>query len=644
MLNTMLNMCRMTTMLIAAVTILRFLLMRRLPQSTFLVLWIICLVRLLVPCELPSRFSVFTLISAMNAAMTSPGNINVNSVQNAPQAMTATYAPVPAMTGPQLWPLISYIWLAGALMLAGHFILTHVRCRRRYSMSLPAEHNISADWHYLHKTVRRIDIRQSDRILSPMTCGIWHPMIILPSRLACTDDQLKLILTHEYGHIRHFDVLIKWALAAVLCLYWFNPAIWLMYVLANRDMELSCDEYVIRVHGQSSKKLYASAIIGMAEYRSNLMPSFSSFSTGSTQERIYLIMKKNRLSLTSVILALTVIICTTTVFATSEQAPTDIAPGLYASADGNAFVQLKSDGSFLFDRHIAANYTPTGTYYVKNSRLVLHVTDNEEYIFDIEIGGNSIIFRESGNIGAIIQPGVRLIRDTDYGLKAEADTGKLLADYGRFGITFDDNGKMLYSGQKVRYFWDGYYVDEYNESQSTHYEYLNDDGTVDVHTVRSIIDNGDGSIDKFGPLTGIEPYSQKDFDNRDVGQIKNSPAKPTNAVAQTSVSDEAAATESKPAHPDGGTIDAATTVSDTTGLSEKGRTFEEIFSQYEGYGLKYDKLTGSTGNLYYKGQLVKTFIDESKTGVFTFASFDTGEIKVCTVYDDAGRLTGLTIK
>ena len=188
-----------------------------------------------------------------------------------------------------------------------------------------------------------------------------------------------------------------------------------------------------------------------------------------------------------------------------------------------------------------------------------------------------------------------------------------LPGYEKFGISYNANNKMLFNGQLVRYFWDGYEIEL--GSSATHYDYLNEDGIIDVHTIRSIIDNRDGSVDPFGELTAIVAYSQQEFDGRDINFLKGNGGSPqTTAIGNTS--------------------------------STGGRTFEEIFSDYKDYGIEFvASATGGIGNVYYKGQLVKTFIDEKNNGgIFTLQSVDGGSITVRTVYDASGNLTGVKVQ
>lgn len=110
-------------------------------------------------------------------------------------------------------------------------------------------------------------------------------------------NQLEYVLTHELIHIKRFDMLAKWFLVVALCVHWFNPLVWVMYIFANRDIELSCDESVVRTFGEEKKTTYALALINMAESRRQSIPLYSNFSKNAIEERIVAIMKTNQSNL-----------------------------------------------------------------------------------------------------------------------------------------------------------------------------------------------------------------------------------------------------------------------------------------------------------------------------------------------------------
>ena len=129
------------------------------------------------------------------------------------------------------------------------------------------------------------------------------------------EPQLRYILSHEFIHIKRLDALWKLILVIVLCCHWFNPLVWLLYVLMNRDLEISCDEKVILEFGEDTKTAYAMSLIGMAEHRTGFTPLYSNFSKNATEERILSIMKFRKTSVISLILAVMLVAGATTVFA-----------------------------------------------------------------------------------------------------------------------------------------------------------------------------------------------------------------------------------------------------------------------------------------------------------------------------------------
>ena len=106
------------------------------------------------------------------------------------------------------------------------------------------------------------------RISSPLTFGVLRPVILLPKKTDWTDETaLRYVLEHEFVHIQRFDVLSKLLLIAAVCVHRFNPLVWVMYVLANRDLELSCDETVLRRFGGDIRAAYARVLIRMEAAR-----------------------------------------------------------------------------------------------------------------------------------------------------------------------------------------------------------------------------------------------------------------------------------------------------------------------------------------------------------------------------------------
>ena len=161
---------------------------------------------------------------------------------------------------------------------------------------------------------------------SPLTYGILRPVILLPEDMERGDETaLTYILSHEYIHIRRFDSVAKLVFAAALCVHWFNPLAWVMFVLANRDLELSCDERVMDTLGGREKASYALTLINMEEARSWRFSPYNHFGKLAIEERIEAIMKYKKASALALALAVALVAGATTAFAASVQP--DSIPG-----------------------------------------------------------------------------------------------------------------------------------------------------------------------------------------------------------------------------------------------------------------------------------------------------------------------------
>ena len=312
------------SVLIVAVVMIRALMLHKLPKKTFLALWGVVVCRLLIPFSIPSRFSFYTgldmvkrMFAERTASSSTEGMTGIPNIPNMPGAR----APIGIGTSAASISPVEMVWLAGMCVCALFFIVAYIKCRKEFRMSLPVENDFAARWLLEHPLRRLVQIRQSNRIKAPLTYGVFHPIILLPKKTDWTDEtRLRYILTHEFTHIRRFDTLAKLVLTAAVCVHWFNPFVWVMVVLANRDMELSCDETVVRTFGETVKSAYASMLVCMEETKSELTPLVNHFSKNATEKRIVSIMKIKKTSLMGIFLALALVIGMITVFATNTAA------------------------------------------------------------------------------------------------------------------------------------------------------------------------------------------------------------------------------------------------------------------------------------------------------------------------------------
>ncbi|WP_410772106.1 M56 family metallopeptidase [Fontibacillus sp. BL9] len=398
----LLRMSLSAALMIAVVVIIRALCIHRLPKKTFLVLWGIVIYQLLIPYSLSSRFSIYSWIDLL----VSGGRTNTYQLvpspmvfpENALEHGTPVSEAEPFIT----WSPMLLVWLAGVALGASFFSIAYLKCRREFRSSLPVENEFVSRWLSEHRLMRSIRIRQSDKIKSPLTYGIFRPVILMPNSTDWNNDQqLPYVLMHEFVHIRRLDAITKLLLNTVLCIHWFNPLVWVMYMLANRDIELSCDETVVRSFGQTSKRAYAMALISMEERKSKLNPLGNHFSKHAIEERIVAIMKMKKFSTAAALLATSLIICTATVFATAAEKPADPQLSPVSSSNANA---IEGNGA----------YTPVYSEEEERAEMKRILTPYEKFglIYDTKTGvatfnGKKVrdFFDEQAEIGFSLENG-----------------------------------------------------------------------------------------------------------------------------------------------------------------------------------------------------------------------------------------------
>ncbi len=611
--------------LVCVVAIVRALAIHRLPKRALLALWWMALARLLLPVSLPSPVSVYTLLEVRDYVVSETYVAPAPALPAAPEALpavsqgNAVSSPGALAPSPGAVARLQLVWAVGSVGCALFFALASVRCRREFRTSLPVADRAVQEWLAGHPLRRPVEVRTSDRISAPLTYGILRPVILLPEGFDCGDAaQLGYVLTHEWVHIRRFDGLAKLLIAAAACLHWWNPFAWALSALFNRDLELACDEEVVRRHGVASRAAYARALITLEERKSGLAPFCSSFNHNAMEERIVAIMKIRNLSTRAAALSAATVFAVGALFATSAAVgvPSQTAHALTSTGSGESFPA----------------YAPVERVDWKEER-------------------------------------------------------ELLESFEKFGISYDSDGKIYFHGERVRWFWDGYEIWEDGSllGWSMRYEYLDRDGTVDVHTLHECIDNGDGSLDYYGPLKDIVAYSQQEFDSRTYESIRKTaeataidddavlvedPARPGSGYAVQTVYDEtihASAEDAVGEVAEGTSYEVqanysekvgvvtddtvedvaedtgAAAVADGNGGAAGGRTFEEIFAAYEDYGVTYREQDGIR-EVFYHGEPVAHFVDSTPGGsVFSFSPTGgaPGTISVRTVYGSDGKLAGV---
>lgn len=308
--------------LIAAIVIVRAITLYRLPKASFLALWGIVIARLLIPFSLTSKWSIYNLFGGFlkheDAPAPAEGFMAVWSGQGLVSPETVTG---PAAAMPVISPLTA-LWIGGVAVLAAVFAVLLVRNYRALRTAVPMEdHAVITKWREEYRLLRPLAVVRSDKVDSPASIGILWPRIIFPQKMELDNEQLTCyILVHEYFHIRRFDMLWKLLALCAVCLHWFNPLVWMMLVLLNRDLELSCDEMVLRHFGGTERASYAHSLIDMAERGRSFSFMHSYFSKNAAEERIIAIMKYKKTSFLAIAVALALTLCMAAGFTTGATA------------------------------------------------------------------------------------------------------------------------------------------------------------------------------------------------------------------------------------------------------------------------------------------------------------------------------------
>ena len=242
--------------LVLAVLLAR-LVLKRAPKWAHVLLWGSVGVRLIFPFSLESALSLIPSAETISPTILTDatprvytGFPNLNQSINPVLTQAAASAPDAAPNLLEIWlPVLAVLWFFGVAALLGWSAVSYLRLRRRVATAVRLEDNLY----------------QSDTVLSPFVLGLMHPRIYLPF---CLDqDTMHHVVAHERAHIQRRDHWWKPLGFVLLSVYWFNPLLWLAYLLLCRDIELACDEKVVRGMEPHQRADYSQALLSCSVRR-----------------------------------------------------------------------------------------------------------------------------------------------------------------------------------------------------------------------------------------------------------------------------------------------------------------------------------------------------------------------------------------
>jgi len=263
-----------TGAIVIVFVLLARLLLKKAPKAFSYALWTVVLFRLICPISFESAFSLLPtkanpigkdIVYIQMPQIDAGAAILNDSVNVILPAATPEISANPL----QIWVYIfSVVWVIGIAMLLAYSLLTLLQLNRRLKTATPYKDNILL----------------SHEIETAFVLGVFRPKIYLPANLI--DEQRNYILLHEQTHIKRFDHLMKVLSFVVLCLHWFNPLVWIAFFESSKDMEMSCDEAVVKQLGNEVKKDYSTSLLTLATGRRMVGGTPLAFGEGDTKARV----------------------------------------------------------------------------------------------------------------------------------------------------------------------------------------------------------------------------------------------------------------------------------------------------------------------------------------------------------------------
>lgn len=356
---------------IALTALLRAACRGRLPRRMFVALWDLAVLRLLLPLSVPWAYAPRALMRAfLSHGPQQTAQVEQIAYTAAAFPAQTTVMDMPAQTAAAL-PWGKFLWLCGMLLLAAHFLRAYLVSLRAFREALPDSAPQTAAILNSVPLRRHVRVRVSDRIGAPLSYGVLRPVILLPTGMDRSGDTLDHVLLHELEHIRALDAARKLLLTACVCVHWFNPLVWVMFLLANRDMELLCDARVLERLGRASRRDYAMTLLALEARRSGLSPLASSFSMTAIEERITAMKNMKKMSAVSMLLAALLVLCAGAALATDApketlRMETTDGPGAAEAGDDVSEIAFSKE---TYDAYYA-QYAPYGLTLDASGRLL----------------------------------------------------------------------------------------------------------------------------------------------------------------------------------------------------------------------------------------------------------------------------------
>ena len=312
-----LNMSISASWLVLAVLLLR-LALKRAPKWVSVLLWGFVAVRLICPISMESMFSLIPSAQTFSPEImmdwTPTISTGIRSLDNVVNPIiTQTFAPDPLSSANPLQiliPVASIVWLTGIAIMLTYTAISYILLRRKVATAILLQNRIY----------------QSENVPSPFVLGILKPKIYLPFQLG--GQSLEHVIAHEMSHIRRKDHWWKPIGFLLLALHWFNPLMWVGYILLCRDIELACDEKVIKELDNENRASYTEALVACSIHRRSIAACPLAFGEVGIKERVKSVMNYKKPAFWIVVAAIVSCIVVAVCFLTNPKTSASNDPSL----------------------------------------------------------------------------------------------------------------------------------------------------------------------------------------------------------------------------------------------------------------------------------------------------------------------------
>ena len=305
--------------LVVAVILLRAVL-KRAPKGMICVLWALVGIRLICPFSLESAISLIPSVETIPEDFVTSYHPEIDSGIEVIDRLTNSVIEenIDHMTQASVRPMelmmetVSVIWIIGVIGLLMYSLVSVWSLRRKVRVSMPLNDRVFL----------------CDEIDSPFILGVIRPRIYLPTGLS--EEEYSCVLAHEKMHLKRKDHWWKPVGFVLLSVYWFNPLMWIAYVLLCRDIEMACDERVIKTMDKQAKKSYSEALLSCSVHRRTIMVCPLAFGEVGVKNRIKSVLNYKRPAFLVIAVALVASVVAGVCFLTNPSSK----PRSYVAVDG----------------------------------------------------------------------------------------------------------------------------------------------------------------------------------------------------------------------------------------------------------------------------------------------------------------------